>query len=238
MNNHKEFFEALGYFFPRSSEELEQFNTLNKDFAHKSKLDRIDPVKVFDNHMKVSSHDYFKRIVLAAEIVYQLHHEKAFGHLKLQKLMFLCQQAGNISIYSNFSKQAMGPYDPKLSRSIDKKLKDNGWFEYTKPTSGYPYFKPLEKMGEHRSWYLKYFESSSENIEWLINTFRKTKSDDVELVATVFACLQEIKKGNQILSDALIVQKVYAWSSLKKKFSEQNILNTYKWMIEVGLTPK
>src|SRR5690606_33527387 len=32
---------------------------------------------------------FFKRVVLAAEIVYNLHNERTFGHVKLQKLMYL-----------------------------------------------------------------------------------------------------------------------------------------------------
>src|SRR5690606_12000267 len=111
--------------------------------------------------------------------------------LKVQKLMYLSQHTVNMSLHTNFLKQAMGPYDPHLMRSIDKKLYENGWFQYTK--GDFPQYKPLEKMGEHRSWYERYFENEIPSINELINTFRKVKGEKIELVATIYACVLEAK---------------------------------------------
>src|SRR5690606_13272212 len=123
--------------------------------------------------------------------------------------------------------------DPHLMRSIDKKLYENGWFQYTK--GDFPQYKPLEKMGEHRSWYERYFENEIPSINELINTFRKVKGEKIELVATIYACVLEAKKRKEILSENLIVQKVYAWSQYKEKFTAERIKKAHQWMQEVGI---
>lgn len=79
--------------------------------------------------LKPTNVDFYKRTVLAAEIVWQLHREPTFGHLKLQKLLFLCIRSSNMQLPVNFTQQAMGPYANRMMRPIDKQLQEkNGFF--------------------------------------------------------------------------------------------------------------
>ena len=71
----------------------------------------------------------------------------------------------------------------------------------------------------------------------LVKTFGKAKTDKVELVATIYFCLDEIEKSQSIFSDRLLLQKVYSWSKQKEKFTEEQIRSCLKWMNEKGLTP-
>ena len=111
----------------------------NKSLRTKGKVVSLD---------QPSNVDYYKRTILAAEIVHQLHKEMAFGHLKLQKLIYLSQRVENIALPVNFLKQAMGPYDSQLMRSIDKQLKVKKWFEFC-PSEKFKY-KPLGNAGQHK----------------------------------------------------------------------------------------
>src|SRR4051812_32594249 len=83
----------------------------------------LAPVKAITNV------DYYRRTLLAAEIIHSLHGEMTLGHLKLQKLIYLAQRTEHINLPVNFLKQAMGPYDPRLMRSIDKQLLEKKWFK-------------------------------------------------------------------------------------------------------------
>ncbi len=180
--------------------------------------------------------DYYKRSVLAAEIVWQLHKEPTLGHLKLQKLIYLCQQTADMQLPTNYLRQAMGPYDPRLMRSIDKQLNLKKWFKFKQ--GELLKYKPLEKAGEHRNDFFKYFTTESESIHFLINTFRTIKSDIVEIVATLYACLDKMQSEKLIFSEPLLIQRFYEWSEEKKKFSKKEISRTFSRMKETGIIPK
>lgn len=219
-------------------EEIDKPNFLfqelkNKTYAAESKSERkLAKVVPLDKPKNV---DYYRRTVLAAEIVYQLHGEMAFGHLKLQKLIYLSQKVENIQLPVNFLKQAMGPYDNQMMRSIDKQLLIKKWFEFN-PKEKLKY-KPLEKAGQHCADFEKYYSNQQEKISWLIELFRKIKSDSIEIVATLFACWEEIHNEKRILTDDTLLEKFFNWSEFKEKYSRERVLKEKVWMIENSLVP-
>lgn len=231
---------ATGLEFPLTSEEIDLFNEIYKDHVFKADASQIDPVKILastrQKPVKVNGVEYHKRTVLAAEIVFQLHPDWTFGHLKLQKLIYMCQHINEMAIYTNFLKQAMGPYDNKLMRSIDSQFKKNLWFEY-QPQANQKY-KPLAKVGGHKEWYERYFSSQMEDIQWIIDTFRPLKTADTEIIATVYACWKELLVTGQGVSEHDLIKNFYGWSDHKKEFTELQIRNAISWMQEKGIFPQ
>jgi len=186
--------------------------------------------------LKPTNIDYYRRTVLAAEIVWQLHKEPTLGHLKLQKLIYLCQKSADMQLPTNFLRQAMGPYDNRLMRSIDKQLKEKKWFEYKKEQV--LKYQSLEKAGQHHNDFLKYFSAESDSIQFIIDKFKTIKSDIVEIVATLYACMDNMLQESVIFSEALLIQRFYDWSEEKKKFSEDQIKRVFSRMKETGIIPK
>lgn len=186
--------------------------------------------------LKPTNVDYYRRTVLAAEIVWQLHREPTLGHLKLQKLIYLCQKSAEMQLPTNFLRQAMGPYDNRLMRSIDKQLKEKKWFEYKKEEVFK--YQPLEKAGQHHNDFIKYFSAESDSIQFIIDKFKTIKSDIVEIVATLYACMDNMLNENVIFSEALLIQRFYEWSEEKKKFSEKEVVRVFSRMKETGIIPK
>ena len=189
--------------------------------------------KVID--IKPTNVDYYRRTVLAAEIVWQLHKEPTLGHLKLQKLIYLCQKSADMQLPTNFLRQAMGPYDNRLMRSIDKQLKEKKWFEYKKEEVFK--YQPLEKAGQHHNDFIKYFSAESESIQFIIDRFKTIKSDIVEIVATLYACMDNMLNENVIFSETLLFQRFYEWSEEKKKYSEKEVERVFSRMKETGIVP-
>ena len=141
-----------------------------------------------------------------------------------------------MQLVTNFLRQAMGPYDNQLMRSIDKQLKDHKWFEYNSAEK--LKYQPLEKAGEHHADYLKYFSSESTNIQYIIDTFKQAKSNVVEIVATLYACMENIlNEKNIIYSEGLLLRRFYEWSEEKQKFSEEVVQSVLKRMKEIGIVP-
>ena len=130
----------------------------------------------------------------------------------------------------------MGPYDPKMMRSIDSQFKKHRWFDFQK--ENFPKYKPLEKEGEHKEWFNRYFENEINDINYIITTCKPLKTDHIELVATVYACWQEAIQKQYIISDNLLIEKVYQWHESKDKFKKDQIESTIQWMIKKNIFPK
>lgn len=238
-SNIEKLFGAIGFGFPENDEQLEAFDKEFANYQFEGNVNKIDPEKILNEvnreKVKVSNIDYHKRTVLAAQIVYKLINEYTLGHLKLQKLMYLCQHTSQMSLHTNFLKQAMGPYDPHLMRSIDKQFKANKWFSYN--NNGYPKYISMQEAGGHSQWFDIYFKNHLSDIDFIIEKFRKTKTDQVELVATLFACWQQGIQEKNIISDQLLIKKLYAWHKDKSKFDQERVLDTIKWMKNEGIYP-
>ncbi|APY24912.1 Type I restriction modification DNA specificity domain protein [Leptospira borgpetersenii str. 4E] len=227
--------------FANETYSLKEFKSLDSDRAqetisHPKERTAAKSKKPKIIELKPTNVDFYRRTVLAAEIVWQLHKEPTFGHLKLQKLLFLCIRTSNMQLPVHFSQQAMGPYDPQLMRSIDKQLHEKKWFLYDKDKS--LKYEPLSNAGQHQADFQKYYSSEQENIFSLIKKFRTTKSDTVEIVATLYACLENMIEQKETFSESLLLKKFYDWSDRKKVFDELEVRRVFQRMKDYGILPK
>lgn len=184
---------------------------------------------------------YFKRAVLAAEIVDNLKEEFTFGRIKFQKLVYLCENVAHMNISSErYKKFAAGPFDNKFMYSINAEFKKQKWFgvniikdgKFTKPQ-----YYALENKEKYKEYYLQYFADQNESIQQIIELFRKERTHFTELIATLFFCWKEIYNEKQKYSDTILCQKFYNFSEEKKKFTQEEILKGIKWMEDHQLTP-
>ena len=189
----------------------------------------------FDLFADESADDDLKLLSLAAEITFQLHTEPTFGHLKLQKLIYLCQQLKHMDLSANFKQHAAGPYDRNIATYIDTEFKKRQWFSYHQDET--PKYKQLRKCGEHRADFDRFFAKEASELNLLLGLFRTSKSDHIEIVATLFACWLRLLEKKLSVTEEQLLKDFYAWSKEKKKFSKVQVLNGYKWMKQNLVVP-
>lgn len=180
--------------------------------------------------------DDIKLLSLAAEITFQLHTEPTFGHLKLQKLIYLCQQLKHMDLAADFKQHAAGPYDRNIAIYIDTEFKKRQWFSYHKDET--PKYKQLRKCGEHKTDFERFFAKEASELNLLLGLFRTSKSDHIEIVATLFACWLRLLEQKQTVTEEQLLKDFYAWSEEKSKFSTDEVLNGYKWMQQYSVIPQ
>jgi hypothetical protein len=182
---------------------------------------------------------FFKRVVLAAKIADELHNEPTFGHVKFQKLVYLSEQICSIDTEKRYVKQAAGPYDRRFMHSIDSALKKQKWFEVKKDNGKYTryFYTPLENVQNYNKYYHSYFSSDSEKIDWLISSFKTSRTTTVELIATLFSCWKEVLNSEEEFSEELLIKTFYDWSKEKKKFDIKDVKNGIQWMKNKNLVP-
>lgn len=204
----------------------------------------ISELKALEEHDKNLAKDrsiiYFKRAVLAAEIVNNLKEEFTFGRVKFQKLVYLCEHACGMSLQDRYAKFAAGPFDNKFMHSINQEFKKQKWFNIViDKSNGYnkPVYSASSNIEKYKDYYSKYFLDQNETIQKIIELFRKTKTREVELVATIYFCLLEIMQNNQLLNRKTLVTNFYKFADSKKQFSEQEINTSLDKMKLHGVYP-
>ncbi|MCU4708399.1 restriction endonuclease subunit S [Acinetobacter pittii] len=203
------------------------------EIVKQSKQKSVEQIDLFTDDIV---EDDIKLLSLAAEITFQLHTEPTFGHLKLQKLVYLCQQLKYMDLAADFKQHAAGPYDPVMARYLDKEFKNREWFSYD-PKRDLKY-KPLSRCNDHRSAFNRYFAEDVSEIYDLIGLFRTSKSDHIEIVATLFACWLRLLEKKLSVTEEQLLKDFYAWSEEKKRFSKAEVLTGYKWMHQYSVIPQ
>lgn len=248
----------FGYLLPTNDDELEEFNKIfgktqvmfpdhlkrppflggeqpGRKAVKSVLVQKAAPVKA-----KTSTqlkNDYFKKLVLAAEIAYQLHEEPTFGHVKFVKVYLLCDKVCEINLNSSYGRYAAGPLDPKQMRIFDAEFKRRRWFIVSKTHYGAYKYTPDQKIDEYLVWYKRYFKNQLGDIGRVIELFRKKSSDFCEIVATVFFLWMDFNSNHKLVNNASLVKSFYEWDEKKKRFPEKDILNAIAWMNENEITP-
>lgn len=184
---------------------------------------------------------FFKRVTLGAEIVSQMYEEPTFGRIKFQKLMYLCENAASMELNDRYLKQVAGPFDNKFMHSVVKYFKDNNWFDVEVKRDGKfkrSVYVPLEKAQDYKKYYDSYFKMEHEKIQYVLDLFRKLKTDKTEVAATLYACAIELKKEQKLLNKSALLEKFYAWSDAKMRFEENLVFEIWTWMREKNVVPE
>lgn len=201
---------------------------------------RVPPLTVAATSTSRIVQPAFKRAVLAAEIVYQLHRDAKFGSVKHEKIVHLCELHADLhaDLDRHAYKEAAGPYDPKARRSVEKVFRAQKWFEVTKGERRVEYV-PLEKCGSHRSYYERYFGDHHLHIQSIIDRMRPMTSEQCEIVATLYAVWNDFLIDGETPTDHKIVQSVLnSWHPSKRNISEDRWLAALPWMRSNDFVPK
>ena len=181
---------------------------------------------------------HFKRSVFAAEIVDQLHNEPTFGHVKFEKLIFLAEHLCKVDTGSNYHRDAAGPYDNRALRSIDSQLKKQKWFDPQKNGGRYQYV-PLGKHGGHKEYFDRYYADIRTRLDEIIATFRTAKTDQCEIVATLYGAWADLINASASVNDEAILDQVLNhWHDKKRNISEERWRKALEWMREKDYVPE
>jgi len=181
---------------------------------------------------------HFMRSVFAAEIVDQLHQEPTFGHVKLQKVLFLAEHLCDVDTGSTYNRKAAGPYDNRALRSIDSQMHRQRWFEARKEGGRYRYI-PLDKRGYHKEYFDRYFCHVRELFAHIVEIFRKLDTERCEIVATLYSAWDDLLREQAAVSDEMIIHEVLNnWHESKNRIPRDRWAKALSWMREMGFVPK
>lgn len=184
--------------------------------------------------------EYFQKVVLAAEITDQLHKERTFGRVKLQKILYLSEYHAQLPFQrSEYQRYAAGPHDPKAMYSIEGQMKKQKWFDSRLREGGYgKEYVPLERHEAYKQYYGRYFAEKHEVIQRIIDLLRPKDTQFCEVVATLYGVWNDfLLEGQQPDDAAMFREAVTNWAPEKKKVPAGLWPKALYWMRENSLVP-
>jgi type I restriction enzyme S subunit len=179
----------------------------------------------------------FKRAVLAAEIAHRLCAEPTFGHVKMEKMLFLAEKMCELDINSSYHRDAAGPYDNRALRSVDSQLEKQKWFKFIRSDKGNHYI-PLEKRGGHSQYFERYYSECRSVFDSIISTFKTAKTEQCEIVATLYSAWEDfLNQGADPTDDQIVTEVLTNWNESKKRISRDRWMKALLWMKENKFTP-
>ncbi len=215
----------------------EKYSSIKQGMMQQLLTGKIRLVETAAKTNTASANVHFRRSVWAAEIADRLCEEPTFGHVKMEKILFLTERLCHIDIGSHYHRDAAGPYDNRALRSIDSQLKKQKWFEVRRTEKGNRYV-PMQNRGKHKTYFDKYFSAVLPTFEKIIKTFKTQNTERCEIVATLYSAWEDFLNSNKTFTDADIVNEVLNnWHESKKRISRERWLNAIQWMRENGFVP-
>lgn len=187
---------------------------------------------------------YFKRSVLAAEIVEQFHELPTFGRVKFHKTMFLCERVAEFDLGTQYHRAAAGPYDNRFMRSVDSQMERQGWFRRVSRGTGPDgkpmgwAYQPMEKAGGHREWFERYWAEARERIQRVMDLLRGLDTERCEIIATLYSAWEDLlAAGGDVADEAIVNEVLTNWHESKQAIPRDRWMGALGWMRERGLTP-
>lgn len=180
----------------------------------------------------------FRRAVFAAEVIHQLHDEPTFGHVKCQKILHLAEHhLGLPDFESNYFRQAAGPYDNQMMRSIDGQLERLKWFRAVKHGEAWHY-DGLANAGQHEKYFGQYWGQHQDGLQKLLALLRKLDTERCEILSTLYAVWNDFLLAGASFDDAKLADEAIRWHPAKQRIERDRWLKALGWMREKGLVPR
>ncbi len=228
--------DALIKKIEESIDKLREYRTALISAAVTGKIDVREEVNTSQAQRKAPL--AFQRAVLAAEIVSRLHSEPTFGRVKFQKTLYLCEHHLEMDLEGKFQRQAAGPFDNRMLRSVESQMEHQKWYAAQK-TGQRTAYVPLKNSCGHHKYFKKYWSQYNERLDVLIDLLRPLDTERCEIIATLFAAWNDLIIAGQPFNDFDIIREVRAnWHESKTRFDENRLRKALQWMRDKGLVPQ
>jgi hypothetical protein len=142
-------------------------------------------------------------------------------------------------LHSEFHRAAAGPYDRQALNAIEKQLKKNQWFQRQKITGESRAYGRLPKADAYRK-YIDVNLNGQEKgvIDKLIRLFKKARTIQCEIVATLYGAWNDFLIDDIQPSDEQIVNEVLTnWHESKERIDRKRWIAMIDWMRQNGIVP-
>lgn len=182
-----------------------------------------------------------RRLALAGLLVKALHDEPNFGRTKLAKLFYLADKRAELHLQTDYAREAAGPLDQRALYHPHVGIEALGEkHRLFKPFSQgrSVRYQPLPSLPGIEGLAQKHLGDSLHEIRRIAEVCRDLSTEQAEIVATLFACWNDLLVDGKELSDDEIFREFHErWHPKKSRFSRTRLQRALAWMREQQLVP-
>jgi hypothetical protein len=182
-----------------------------------------------------------KRLALAGTIVSSLKTDSNLGRTKLAKVFYLAEMTGDLNLQTAYRREAAGPLDSRAlyheKIGIEHRAATSGYFTSKQVGRSVKYL-PGPSLPDLVKNAFVLFEDKWVDIKRVINTCKTLNTDQCEIVATLYACWNDLILEHKRIDDRLIVVEFLSWHAKKRRFPKSRVENALTWMRAQKLTPR
>ncbi|HAT1995459.1 TPA: hypothetical protein I8Z78_000365 [Legionella pneumophila] len=183
------------------------------------------------------------KLTLAAMIVKSLaSNSRNFGKTKFAKVFYITDMLSKHNLKTKYYREQAGPLDYSLfyneQDKIEKLALERGYFTMVH-TGERVHFIPGKNIDEIDENKHLIFGEETHELERVIDKFKKLNSTQAEVVATLFACWNDLLIDKKEITDDLIINEFHSnWHHSKTRFSKESLLKVLSQMKEHSIIPK
>lgn len=181
------------------------------------------------------------RLEVSAIVLNELKKDPELGLVKFAKILYFYDVLNNEELKMNYYRMANGPLDPNAVYNTDIGIlslaKRHGYFELDRQSKKHEFVEG--------KFFNKLLISASDKdlervskIKQLCRQFQDISSLDTEIVATIFACWNDLLLERKIVDEKAICDEFFKnWHDNKLKIPKSKVTGRFKWMQEIGFKP-
>ncbi len=188
-----------------------------------------------------------RRVALASLLVKDLRSDPYFGRIKMAKMFYLLDVIFNLDLGTRYYRAAYGPLDRKALQDdkygVEALAKRYNLFSTEKIDGKYRY-RPLNLDTIERL-VSEHLGDKVAEMRAIVRKLGPRTLDHTEIVATLYACWNDLLIRQRSSSDAAIIAEFLQWSPTKMRFlaehqrePEKLLQNALSWMRDQRLIPK
>lgn len=182
------------------------------------------------------------RLTLGTMIVKSLCNSKGFGKTKFAKVFYIADMMSKKNLKTKYYREVAGPVDYNIlynkKVSIEKLAFDKGYFTTAQEGKRVKYI-PGKNIDNIENIKKEIFGNELIELEKIINKFKDLNTDQAEVVATLFACWNDLLIDKKEITDEIIIEEFHNnWHFSKKRFPKQKLLKILQRMKEHNIIPQ
>ncbi|MBT2185548.1 hypothetical protein [Sphingobium nicotianae] len=182
-----------------------------------------------------------RRLALAGNIVKSLHDDRNFGRTKLAKVFYVADRHENLGLETEYLREAAGPLDQRALYNkkfgVEALGQKHQLFRSVNRGRMVRY-EPLPKLDKIDAFAREQLGEKLDKIDRIIDLMRPLTTDQAEIVATLYACWNDLIGEGAQPSDCLIIDDFHRnWHPKKARFSDARLGSALDWMRQHDLVP-
>lgn len=183
------------------------------------------------------------RAAIGCYAIHKMSDKPYFGRTAAMKVIYMAEVDVGMRLQFQFEREAAGPLDPWIYR-FEEEGEREGWFKVVESTSANGktkvQYQPGRSLAEQAAQAERLLTSDQrKELDRLLALLSDKKTEEVEIVATLFAAWNDfLIDGHAPTDDEIVTEVREHWHEKKERFTPSQLRQWLGWLRQNNLVPR